>query len=245
MPRRVSATRWTPPGTSVGSVRDVRRIEPPSKVKNSLPSGAFGQLATGIVAGLGNTVGVTPDDLRLGVPVTNSHRKAERAVADNKKVVVFFQNPRALDDQTVADSVRSLHRRMKKVVVLTDDVRNADRYGTLLEDLQVSQAPAIVVIGRSGKAELIEEERRLLYVAMTRARNELTCVIPLRFQITSQPKTSDGHVYGGRSRFLTEKVIKCFDEQTFQGSNVDVKIDETAAADSGTIDVASRLKQMW
>jgi DNA helicase-2/ATP-dependent DNA helicase PcrA len=96
----------------------------------------------------------------------------------------------------------------------------------------------------TGKAELVEEERRLLYVAMTRARNELTCVVPLRFQITSQPKSSDGHVYGGRSRFLTEKVIKCFDEQTFQGSNVDVKIEETAA-DSGTIDVASRLKQMW
>jgi hypothetical protein len=99
---------------------------------------------------------VTSDDLRLGVPVTNSHVKAERAVADNKKVVIFFQNPRALDDQAVADSVRSLDRRTKKVVVLTDDVRNADRYGTLLEDLQVSQAPAIVVIGRSGKAELVE-----------------------------------------------------------------------------------------
>jgi len=96
----------------------------------------------------------------------------------------------------------------------------------------------------TGKAELIEEERRLLYVAMTRARNELTCVVPLRFQITSQPKTSDGHVYGGRSRFLTEKVIKCFDEQTFQSSNVEVKMEETSA-DSGTIDVASRLKQMW
>jgi ATP-dependent DNA helicase UvrD/PcrA len=96
----------------------------------------------------------------------------------------------------------------------------------------------------TGKAEQIEEERRLLYVAMTRARNELTCVVPLRFQITSQPKTSDGHVYGGRSRFLTEKVIRCFDEQSFQGSNVDVKIEETSA-DSGTIDVASRLKQMW
>jgi DNA helicase-2/ATP-dependent DNA helicase PcrA len=96
----------------------------------------------------------------------------------------------------------------------------------------------------TGKAELIEEERRLLYVAMTRARNELTCVVPLRFQITSQPKTSDGHVYGARSRFLTEKVVKCFDEQAFQGTNTEVKI-EDAAADSGTIDVASRLKQMW
>ncbi len=94
------------------------------------------------------------------------------------------------------------------------------------------------------KPELIEEERRLLYVAMTRARNELTCVVPLRFQITSQPKTSDGHVYGGRSRFLSEKLVKCFDEQTFQGISTDVTIEATPTAE-GAIDVASRLKQMW
>jgi hypothetical protein len=141
---------------TLSQVNKPQQIEAPSKVKNALPSGTFGQLATGFVAGLGNTVGVTPDDLRLGVPVTNSHVKAERAVARNKKVVIFFQNPRALDDQAVAVSVRSLDRRTKKVVVLTDDVRNSDRYGSLLENLQVSQAPAIVVIGRSGKAELVE-----------------------------------------------------------------------------------------
>jgi hypothetical protein len=50
-------------------------------------------------------------------------------------------------------------------------------------------------------------------------------------------------VYGGRSRFLTEKVIKCFDEQTFQGSSVEVAIEDTSA--TSAIDVASRLKQMW
>ena len=90
------------------------------------------------------------------MPVTNSHLKAERAVADNRKVVILFRNPRALDDQAVTDSVRSVDRRMKSVVVLTDVVENVDRYGSLLEDLGVSQAPAIVVIDRSGEASLIE-----------------------------------------------------------------------------------------
>src|SRR5215211_6801608 len=128
----------------------------PAKVKNALPGGTFGQFATGFVGGLGNTVGVTPDDLRLGVPVTNAHLKAERAVAANKKVVIFFQNPRALDDKAVADAVKSLDRNTKNVVVLTDDLGNVDRYGRLLENLGVTQAPAIVVIGRSGKASLVE-----------------------------------------------------------------------------------------
>ena len=82
--------------------------------------------------------------------------KAERAVADHKKVVILFENPRALDDKAVADSVRSLDRKTKNVVVLTDDVRNVDNYGKLLENLGVTQAPAIVVIGRSGKAQLVE-----------------------------------------------------------------------------------------
>jgi hypothetical protein len=139
--------------SGVNKPQDIAR---PAKVKNTLPSGAFGQFATGFVGGLGNQVGVTPDDLRLGVPNTNAHVKAERAVADNRKVVIFFENPKGFDDRAVERSVQALDRRTKSVVVLTDDVRNADRYESLLEDLGVNQAPAIVVIGRSGKASLIE-----------------------------------------------------------------------------------------
>ena len=139
--------------SAVNKAQDIAR---PAKVKNALPSGTFGQFATGFVAGVGSQVGVTPDDMRLGVPHTNGHVKAERAVADNKKVVIFFENPKGFDDKAVARSVNALDRRTKSVVVLTDDVRNADRYESLLEDLGVNQAPAIVVIGRSGKASLIE-----------------------------------------------------------------------------------------
>lgn len=140
----------------LSNVNEPQAIERPAKVRTGLPGGAFGQFATGLVGGLGNTVGVTPADLRLGVPVTNAHLKAERAVADNKKVVIFFQNPRALDDKAVADSVRSLDRNTKNLLVLTDDLRNVDRYGRLVENLGVTQAPAIVFINRRGKASLVE-----------------------------------------------------------------------------------------
>jgi DNA helicase II / ATP-dependent DNA helicase PcrA len=93
------------------------------------------------------------------------------------------------------------------------------------------------------KPELIEEERRLLYVAMTRARNELMLYSPLKFPITSQPKSSDGHVYGGRSRFMTEKVMKAFDATVVHGANAD----DVALGDAGSaaLDVNARLKEMW
>lgn len=131
-------------------------IAPPAKVKNGLPGGLYAQVAGGVLTGVGASVGVDAQALRVGVPTTNAHLKAERAVADKRKVVIFFQNPAGIDDRAVADSVRSLDRRTKAVVVLTDHVQNVDRYGSLIEDLGVNQAPAIVVIGRSGKASLIE-----------------------------------------------------------------------------------------
>ena len=71
----------------------------------------------------------------------------------------------------------------------------------------------------TGKAELIEEERRLFYVALTRAQNDIVLMVPLKFHLTNQSRQGDAHVYGGRSRFMTEKVLQKLDPMTFHGSN--------------------------
>lgn len=100
----------------------------------------------------------------------------------------------------------------------------------------------------TGKQEMIDEERRLLYVAMTRARNELQLISPLKFPLTQQAPRGDAHVYGGRSRFMTEKVLQTFEQSSFAGSHVgDSHLTGavTATQKTVTLDVASRLKEMW
>jgi len=60
----------------------------------------------------------------------------------------------------------------------------------------------------------IEEERRLLNVAITRAKQNLHLIQPLKYWVPEQPKYGDKHVYGAKSRFLTKNVSRCL-ENTF------------------------------
>ena len=63
----------------------------------------------------------------------------------------------------------------------------------------------------TGSAAEIEEERRLLYVAMTRAKRHLALLVPLRFHVTQQAKYGDRHLYGSRTRFVPPAVAALFD----------------------------------
>jgi DNA helicase-2/ATP-dependent DNA helicase PcrA len=97
----------------------------------------------------------------------------------------------------------------------------------------------------TGRPELIDEERRLLYVALTRAINDLLLIVPLKFHLTHQPRQGDAHVYGGRSRFLTEKVLKTLDAVSFQGSALAGGDALHGSGAAVSVDVGARLRDMW
>ena len=64
----------------------------------------------------------------------------------------------------------------------------------------------------TGSGDDIEEERRLLYVAMTRAREHLHLVVPNRFFVKQQAQLGDRHVYAQRSRFIAPAMLRHFEE---------------------------------
>src|SRR2546429_3167989 len=63
----------------------------------------------------------------------------------------------------------------------------------------------------AGTSPEIEEERRLLYVAMTRAKDDLHLVVPQRFFVHGQRAQGDRHLYASRTRFIPEKLLGLFE----------------------------------
>jgi DNA helicase-2/ATP-dependent DNA helicase PcrA len=95
----------------------------------------------------------------------------------------------------------------------------------------------------TGKPHMIDEERRLLYVAMTRAKQSLSLIAPLKYHVTQQRKDGDKHVYGARSRFLTDSLLGSM-QRSYHGR------DESTAGRQGSrsdkrVDVAARMREMW
>ena len=66
----------------------------------------------------------------------------------------------------------------------------------------------------TGDAAQVEEERRLLYVALTRARDRLWCYFPLRYHhAMGRGRLDDRHSYAQPSRFLTDAVLATVDRE--------------------------------
>ena len=93
----------------------------------------------------------------------------------------------------------------------------------------------------TGSMHELEEERRLLYVAMTRAKDQLTLGLPLRFYVTQQTRNGDRHVYAIRTRFIPSHILDRFEAVNWSPAPV---AGETRPAPA-PIDVAASMRAMW
>jgi len=95
----------------------------------------------------------------------------------------------------------------------------------------------------TGSGAEIEEERRLLYVAMTRAEDRLHLITPQRFYTHGQAKHGDRHVYAARSRFIPDAVLGHF-EPVARPTVAAAGPTEPATA-MARADFKARMRGMW
>jgi DNA helicase-2/ATP-dependent DNA helicase PcrA len=92
--------------------------------------------------------------------------------------------------------------------------------------------------------EQIEEERRLLYVAMTRAKDHLHLCYPSRFYTHGfRHLHADKNMYSIRSRFITDDMLDLFQRAVF-GRDVDADTPEGGGC-LGTFTIADKIKGIW
>src|SRR5262249_37543073 len=102
--------------------------------------------------------------------------------------------------------------------------------GVLPSDMSVSEAE-------------FEEERRLLYVAMTRARDRLYVVFPLRYYHRKHV-LGDAHSFAQLSRFVGPEMFPLFERS---GCDRDQPGLPASEAPSGSVieGVQERLQRLW
>jgi DNA helicase-2/ATP-dependent DNA helicase PcrA len=91
----------------------------------------------------------------------------------------------------------------------------------------------------------IEEERRLFYVALTRARNRLFVCYPQRYYFANR-RRGDEYGFAQRTRFLPDAVLELFQERlAIERDELVQKIIEAASTRVSSADVRKQLKQIF
>jgi len=92
--------------------------------------------------------------------------------------------------------------------------------------------------------EAIEEERRLLYVAMTRAKDDLVLMQPLKFFVRGQTPGGQKHVYAPRSRFLHSEDLAAFDVAGVASTGGDLAGGQ-CVSQAAHVDLKAAIRGMW
>ena len=94
----------------------------------------------------------------------------------------------------------------------------------------------------TGTSAEIEEERRLLYVAMTRAKDDLHLIVPQRFFTHGQSAQGDRHVYASRTRFIPDGLLPLFDRTSWPPVAVGAP---ERVANGVRVNIGARMRGMW
>ena len=78
---------------------------------------------------------------------------------------------------------------------------------------------------------------------MTRARQSLHLIAPLKYHVTQQRRDGDKHVYGARSRFMTDRLMRTM-QARFYGRTETVSA-RLVPVSNRQIDVRGRMREMW
>jgi DNA helicase-2/ATP-dependent DNA helicase PcrA len=94
----------------------------------------------------------------------------------------------------------------------------------------------------TGNTAEIEEERRLLYVAMTRAKDHLHLILPQRFFAHQQRSSGDRHMYTARTRFITDSIVDRFEVCAWPEATT---VAMANSANVQPVDISARMRRMW
>lgn len=93
----------------------------------------------------------------------------------------------------------------------------------------------------TGSTSEIEEERRLLYVAMTRAKDNLHIVVPQRFYVTQQAKNGDRNIFAARTRFIPAELTRHFERTSYARPSANEGVRPSAAP----VDLSAKARARW
>ncbi|HSD37561.1 MAG TPA: ATP-dependent helicase [Rhodocyclaceae bacterium] len=97
----------------------------------------------------------------------------------------------------------------------------------------------------TGNDEEIEEERRLLYVAMTRAKDQLQIITPQRFYVHGQSSTGDRHVYANCTRFIPAELMPHFETRAWPIASPPSLNTPGTPPPQTFVDLAAKMREMW